>query len=86
MENLPDCGMTAEQRAGSFSTVPNYDNDDEAWSVDDIGELQVEVRRCDVISVTGVLRQDVMSALSQDVHYIDLNHAKKYADYDVEAF
>lgn len=44
VENLPDCGMTVEQRAGSFSTVPNYDNDDEAWSVDDIGELQVEVR------------------------------------------
>lgn len=44
VENLPDCGMTAEQRAGSFSIVPNYDNDDEAWSVDDIGELQVEVR------------------------------------------
>lgn len=43
VENLPDCGMTVEQRAGSFSTVPNYDNDDEAWSVDDIGELQVEV-------------------------------------------
>ncbi|CAI5661431.1 unnamed protein product [Oreochromis niloticus] len=47
VENLPDCGMTPEQRAGSFSVVPNYDNDDEAWSVDDIGELQVEdgVRR-----------------------------------------
>lgn len=44
MENLPECGITHEQRAGSFSTVPNYDNDDEAWSVDDIGELQVEVR------------------------------------------
>lgn len=43
VENLPDCGLTAEQRAGSFSTVPNYDNDEEAWSVDDIGELQVEV-------------------------------------------
>lgn len=43
MENLPECGITHEQRAGSFSTVPNYDNDDEAWSVDDIGELQVEV-------------------------------------------
>lgn len=43
VENLPDCGITAEQRASSFSTVPNYDNDDEAWSVDDIGELQVEV-------------------------------------------
>lgn len=44
MENLPDCGMMVEQRAGSLSVVPNYDNDDEAWSVDDIGELQVEVR------------------------------------------
>lgn len=42
-ENLPECGMGPEQRAGSFSTVPNYDNDDEAWSVDDIVELQVEV-------------------------------------------
>uniref|UniRef100_A0A667ZC59 Phosphatidylinositol 4-kinase beta n=1 Tax=Myripristis murdjan TaxID=586833 RepID=A0A667ZC59_9TELE len=55
VENLPDCGMTAEQRAGSFSTVPNYDNDDEAWSVDDIGELQVELpeihtNSCDNIS------------------------------------
>ncbi|XP_041759856.1 phosphatidylinositol 4-kinase beta [Coregonus clupeaformis] len=41
---LPECiGITAEQRAGSFSTVPNYDNDDEAWAVDDIGELQVEL-------------------------------------------
>ncbi|KAM7421717.1 hypothetical protein PAMA_015727 [Pampus argenteus] len=55
VENLPDCGMMAEQRAGSFSTVPNYDNDDEAWSVDDIEELQVELpeihtNSCDNIS------------------------------------
>ncbi|XP_061699633.1 phosphatidylinositol 4-kinase beta isoform X2 [Syngnathoides biaculeatus] len=54
VEHLPDCGMTTEQRAGSFSTVPNYDNDDEAWSVDDIGELQVELPEvhasCDNIS------------------------------------
>ncbi|XP_035861987.1 phosphatidylinositol 4-kinase beta isoform X3 [Sander lucioperca] len=55
VENLPDCGMTADQRAGSLSTVPNYDNDDEAWSVDDIGELQVELpeihtNSCDNIS------------------------------------
>ncbi|KAJ4921831.1 hypothetical protein JOQ06_024657 [Pogonophryne albipinna] len=35
--------MTSEHRAGSFSTVPNYDNDDEAWATDDIGQLQVEV-------------------------------------------
>uniref|UniRef100_A0A672YQY6 Phosphatidylinositol 4-kinase beta n=1 Tax=Sphaeramia orbicularis TaxID=375764 RepID=A0A672YQY6_9TELE len=50
-ENL-DCGvaangggtvaMTSEHRAGSFSTVQNYDNDDEAWATDDIGQLQVE--------------------------------------------
>ena len=45
-ENLPECGITAEQRTSSFTTVPNYDNDDEAWSVDDIVELQVEVRPC----------------------------------------
>ncbi|XP_013883998.1 phosphatidylinositol 4-kinase beta [Austrofundulus limnaeus] len=55
VENLADCGMTVEQRAGSFSVVPNYDNDDEAWSVDDIGQLQVELpeghtNSCDNIS------------------------------------
>ncbi|XP_035861986.1 phosphatidylinositol 4-kinase beta isoform X2 [Sander lucioperca] len=53
VENLPDCGMTADQRAGSLSTVPNYDNDDEAWSVDDIGELQlpeIHTNSCDNIS------------------------------------
>uniref|UniRef100_A0A3B4FB25 Phosphatidylinositol 4-kinase beta n=1 Tax=Pundamilia nyererei TaxID=303518 RepID=A0A3B4FB25_9CICH len=36
-------GMTSEHRTGSFSTVPNYDNDDEAWATDDIGQLQVEM-------------------------------------------
>ncbi|CAK6981371.1 phosphatidylinositol 4-kinase beta-like [Scomber scombrus] len=43
-DNL-DCGggvMTSEQRAGSLSTVQNYDNDDEAWATDDIGQLHVE--------------------------------------------
>ncbi|XP_074385765.1 phosphatidylinositol 4-kinase beta isoform X2 [Zonotrichia albicollis] len=52
-ENLPECGMGPEQRASSFSTVPNYDNDDEAWSVDDIGELQLpemHTNSCDNIS------------------------------------
>ncbi|KAF3833441.1 hypothetical protein F7725_024645 [Dissostichus mawsoni] len=32
--------MTSEHRAGSFSTVPNYDNDDEAWATDDIGSCR----------------------------------------------
>lgn len=36
--------MMWEQRAGSFFTVHNYDNDDDAWATDDIGQLQVEVR------------------------------------------
>ncbi|KAM7384934.1 hypothetical protein PAMA_012018 [Pampus argenteus] len=40
--NANSSGMTSEHRAGSFSTVPNYDNDDEAWATDDIGQLQVE--------------------------------------------
>ncbi|CAL8248866.1 unnamed protein product [Lota lota] len=55
VENLPNCGMTTEQRTASYATVPNYDNDDEAWSVDDMGELQVELpdvhtNSCDNIS------------------------------------
>ncbi|XP_076157822.1 phosphatidylinositol 4-kinase beta-like [Alosa pseudoharengus] len=44
-ENLPDCGVAAEGRSGVgvVTTVSNYDNDDEAWAVDDIGQLQVEL-------------------------------------------
>ncbi|XP_029360411.1 phosphatidylinositol 4-kinase beta isoform X2 [Echeneis naucrates] len=73
VENLPDCGMTAEQRAGSFSMVPNYDNDDEAWSVDDIGELQVELpevhtNSCDNISQFSV--DSITSLESKDPVFI----------------
>ncbi|XP_030043235.1 phosphatidylinositol 4-kinase beta isoform X2 [Microcaecilia unicolor] len=52
VENLPECGITHEQRASSFTTVPNYDNDDEAWSVDDIEvELpEIHTNSCDNIS------------------------------------
>ncbi|XP_062414644.1 LOW QUALITY PROTEIN: phosphatidylinositol 4-kinase beta-like [Pungitius pungitius] len=41
--NANTVGMMSAHRAGSFSTVSNYDNDDEAWATDDIGQLQVEV-------------------------------------------
>uniref|UniRef100_A0AAV2K7P8 Phosphatidylinositol 4-kinase beta n=1 Tax=Knipowitschia caucasica TaxID=637954 RepID=A0AAV2K7P8_KNICA len=41
-ENPGGGAMTTEHRAGSYSTVQNYDNDDEAWATDDIGQLQVE--------------------------------------------
>ncbi|KAB0356575.1 hypothetical protein FD754_000731 [Muntiacus muntjak] len=47
--------QSTRSRAGSFSTVPNYDNGDEAWLVEDTGELQGELpeahpNTCDNIS------------------------------------
>ncbi|KAJ8273648.1 hypothetical protein GJAV_G00104000 [Gymnothorax javanicus] len=63
-ENLPDCGVTAEQRASSFSTVPNYDNDDEAWSTDDIGELQVELPEVHTSSCDNISQFSVDSVTS----------------------
>uniref|UniRef100_A0A1A8P8Z0 Phosphatidylinositol 4-kinase beta n=1 Tax=Nothobranchius rachovii TaxID=451742 RepID=A0A1A8P8Z0_9TELE len=66
VENLPDCGMTVEQRAGSFSIVPNYDNDDEAWSVDDIGELQVELPEVHTNSCDNISQFSVDSITSLD--------------------
>ncbi|XP_025902428.1 phosphatidylinositol 4-kinase beta isoform X1 [Nothoprocta perdicaria] len=65
-ENLPECGITAEQRAGSFSTVPNYDNDDEAWSVDDIVELQVELPEVHANSCDNISQFSVDSITSQE--------------------
>ncbi|KAM4736703.1 phosphatidylinositol 4-kinase beta-like isoform 2-T2 [Anableps anableps] len=66
VENLPDCGIMAEQRAGSFSVVPNYDNDDEAWSVDDIGELQVELPEGHTSSCDNISQFSVDSITSLD--------------------
>ncbi|XP_069040792.1 phosphatidylinositol 4-kinase beta isoform X2 [Lepisosteus oculatus] len=66
VENLPDCGITHEQRASSFSTVPNYDNDDEAWSVDDIGELQVELPEIHTNSCDNISQFSVDSITSQE--------------------
>ncbi|MBN3300009.1 PI4KB kinase, partial [Amia calva] len=66
VENLPDCGITHEQRASSFSTVPNYDNDDEAWSVDDIGELQVELPEVHTNSCDNISQFSVDSITSQE--------------------
>ncbi|XP_076136365.1 phosphatidylinositol 4-kinase beta isoform X2 [Alosa pseudoharengus] len=66
VENLPDCGITAEQRATSFYPVPNYDNDDEAWSVDDIGELQVELPEIHTNSCDNISQFSVDSITSQE--------------------
>ncbi|XP_058015955.1 phosphatidylinositol 4-kinase beta isoform X1 [Ahaetulla prasina] len=66
VENLPECGITYEQRASSFTTVPNYDNDDEAWSVDDIGELQVELPELHTSSCDNISQFSVDSITSQE--------------------
>ncbi|XP_052000343.1 phosphatidylinositol 4-kinase beta-like isoform X2 [Xyrauchen texanus] len=66
VENLLDCGITPDQRASSFSTVPNYDNDDEAWSVDDIGDLQVEFPEIHTNSCDNISQFSVDSITSQE--------------------
>ncbi|PIO37435.1 hypothetical protein AB205_0079470 [Aquarana catesbeiana] len=66
VENLPECGITHEQRASSFTTVPNYDNDEEAWSVDDIGELQVELPEFHTNSCDNISQFSVDSITSQE--------------------
>ncbi|NWU15702.1 PI4KB kinase, partial [Cephalopterus ornatus] len=65
-ENLPEVGMSHEQRTSSFSTVPNYDNDDEAWSVDDIVELQVELPEVHTNSCDNISQFSVDSITSQE--------------------
>ncbi|XP_063041664.1 phosphatidylinositol 4-kinase beta-like isoform X2 [Engraulis encrasicolus] len=67
-ENLPDCGVAAEGRPGGgvVSTVPNYDNDDEAWAVDDIGQLQVELPEGHTSSCDNISQFSVDSITSQE--------------------
>ena len=66
VENLPECSITHEQQAGSFSPVPKYDNDDEAWLVDDIGELQVELPEVHTNSCDNISQLSVDSITSQE--------------------
>uniref|UniRef100_A0A673ZGV9 Phosphatidylinositol 4-kinase beta n=1 Tax=Salmo trutta TaxID=8032 RepID=A0A673ZGV9_SALTR len=66
VENLPDCGIMVDQRAGGFSTVHNYDEDNEAWSVDDIGDLQVELPEFHTNSCDNISQFSVDSITSLD--------------------
>ncbi|XP_061764502.1 phosphatidylinositol 4-kinase beta-like isoform X2 [Nerophis ophidion] len=68
-DNL-DCGaaVTSEQRTTSFSSVNNYDNDDEAWATDDIGQLQVETSSSDNISQFSV--DSITSLESREMVFI----------------
>ncbi|XP_077646691.1 phosphatidylinositol 4-kinase beta isoform X1 [Lonchura striata] len=65
-ENLPECGLGAEQRAGGFGTAPGCDNDDDAWAVDDIGELQVELPEMHTNSCDNISQFSVDSITSQE--------------------
>ncbi|XP_042566516.1 phosphatidylinositol 4-kinase beta-like isoform X1 [Clupea harengus] len=67
-ENLPDCGVAAEGRPGGgvVTTVSNYDNDDEAWAVDDIGQLQVELPEGYTSSCDNLSQFSVDSITSQE--------------------
>ena len=58
--------MGHEQWAGSFSIVPNYDSDDEAWPVDDIGELQVELPEVHTNSSDNISQFSMDSITSQE--------------------
>ena len=72
-ENLPECagsggvgggGITAEQRASSFSTVPNYDNDEEAWALDEMDELQVGLEGGGAAGASDTVSQFSMDSLT----------------------
>ncbi|XP_028823982.1 phosphatidylinositol 4-kinase beta-like isoform X1 [Denticeps clupeoides] len=67
-ESLPDCGVATEPRpgCGALITVPNYDNDDEAWAVDDIDQLQVELPDCHTNSCDNISQFSVDSLTSQE--------------------
>ncbi|KAG7461440.1 hypothetical protein JOB18_047188, partial [Solea senegalensis] len=69
-------GLTSENRTGSLSTVHNYDNDDDAWATDDIGELQVEVEahsssdnisQFSVDSITSLESKETMFVAAGDI-------------------
>ncbi|XP_029023571.1 phosphatidylinositol 4-kinase beta-like isoform X2 [Betta splendens] len=73
-ENL-DCGIsvpgiTSEHRAGSFSTVPNYDNDDEAWATDDIGQLQAEAQTSSSDNISQFSVDSITSLESKEPMFI----------------
>ncbi|KAI4575117.1 hypothetical protein MJG53_003048 [Ovis ammon polii x Ovis aries] len=66
VENLPECSITHEQQAGSFSPVPDYDNDDEAWLMDDIGGLQAELPEAHTNSCDNISQLSVDSITSRE--------------------
>lgn len=76
VENLAVTAETGETRTGTFSVVCNYDNDEEAWSTDDIGTLQVpEGQSCDNISQFSV--DSVTSCESRETVYIQAGDIRR---------
>lgn len=76
VENIAVATETGDLRAGSFSIVCNYDNDEEAWSTDDIGTLQVpEGHSCDNISQFSV--DSITSTESRETVYIQAGDIRR---------
>lgn len=76
VENLAVATETSETRTGTFSIVCNYDNDEEAWSTDDIGTLQVpEGQSCDNISQFSV--DSITSTESRETVYIQAGDIRR---------
>ncbi|KAK7880289.1 hypothetical protein WMY93_033057 [Mugilogobius chulae] len=76
VENIAVAAETSETRTGTFSIVPNYDNDEEAWSTDDLGTLQVpECHSCDNISQFSV--DSITSTESRETVYIQAGDIRR---------
>ncbi|NWI96654.1 PI4KB kinase, partial [Pitta sordida] len=65
-ENLPECGMGHEPRGAAFGSGAAFDADDDPWSVDDIGELQVELPEIHTNSCDNISQFSVDSITSQE--------------------
>ncbi|XP_072317497.1 phosphatidylinositol 4-kinase beta isoform X2 [Eucyclogobius newberryi] len=76
VENIAVAAETSETRTGTFSVVPNYDNDEEAWSTDDLGTLQIaESFSCDTISMFSV--DSITSTESRETLYIQAGDIRR---------
>ncbi|KAJ0066692.1 hypothetical protein NL108_018317 [Boleophthalmus pectinirostris] len=77
VENIAVAAETGDSRpSGTFSIVPNYDNDEDAWSTDDLGTLQVpEGLSCDNISQFSV--DSITSSESRETVYIQAGDIRR---------
>uniref|UniRef100_A0A3B4BEI3 Phosphatidylinositol 4-kinase beta n=1 Tax=Periophthalmus magnuspinnatus TaxID=409849 RepID=A0A3B4BEI3_9GOBI len=76
VENIAVAAESGDTRTGTFSIVPNYDNDEDAWSTDDLGMLQIpEGHSCDNISQFSV--DSITSTESRETVYIQAGDIRR---------